>query len=270
MVLKIYLCAFLKKEYVEEARVCIESIRTKGLFTGPIYLFTDMNVEIEGVIILKATCTSVPLAASYRTRLFDHIHDFSKDDVVLYLDTDIIVMKPLPTFDTIGDKIQVYSYTDKTQEHEHFCGFITDDRNYIRKPAICSGILLFRPTDKIRNLFDETYELYQQLIKRQKINACWEQPALCFKLIEHDLYTISLNDLVHEERWEKKIEDSVIFNHFCGLRALDRYKKMKKCLDPEIKPEITKKNIQKDIVNDIEKFQTRKTNGTRASLLLRK
>ena len=49
--LKIYLCAFLKKEYLEEAKICIQSIRKHGLFTGKIYLFTDLDVYIDNVVI---------------------------------------------------------------------------------------------------------------------------------------------------------------------------------------------------------------------------
>ena len=71
--LKVYLCAFKNIAYIEEAKVCIESLRTKGCFTGPIYLFTDMDVSIDNVSIIKTTCESVELSAAYKTRLFEYI-----------------------------------------------------------------------------------------------------------------------------------------------------------------------------------------------------
>ena len=227
----VYLCAFLNRKYIEEAKVCIESLRTNGSFKGRIYLFTDINISIEGVTVIKAICKSVELSASYRTRLFEHIKDFSADDIFLYLDTDIVVLKPLPSFDSIGDKIEVYGYSSRTQKDDSFSGFITDDITYTSKPGMSSGILLFRPSMNVKKVFDDTYKLYKDLIKKRKINGCWEQPALCFTLIEQDMYNISLNDYVYEERTMGKIDSSHIFNHFCGLRGNSRYKNMKKYLD---------------------------------------
>jgi hypothetical protein len=228
--LKIYLCAFLNKIYIEEAKVCIESIRTNGCFKGTIYLFTDMDVFIEGVEIIKTTCASIQLSACYRTRLFDHIKDISKDDIFLYLDTDIVVLKPLPSFDHIGDKIHVYGYPSRRQKEPSFSGFITDDINYTSQTAICSGILLFRPSPKVKKVFDDIYKLYMDLIKKNKINACWEQPALCYILIEQDMYDISLSEYVYEERTKSKITDLQVFNHFCGMGGDSRYNNMKKYL----------------------------------------
>lgn len=228
--LHIYLCAFFNKNYIEEAKVCIESLRTTGNFAGPVYLFTDQDVSIDGVNILHVTCGSVSLSASYRTRLFEHIKDFSSDDIFLYLDTDIVVLKPLPSFDSIGDKIQVYGYPSRTQKEASFSGFITDDVHYTSKPAICTGILLFRPSTNVKNVFDKTYTLYLDLLKKGKLNACWEQPALCFTLIEQDMYDISLNESVYEERTRGAIHDVHIFNHFCGLRGDVRYMHMKQYL----------------------------------------
>ena len=228
--LKIYLCAFLNKIYLEEAKVCIESLRTNGCFNGTIYLFTDMDVSIEGVEIIKTKCDSVQLSASYRTRLFEHITEISNDDIFLYLDTDIIVLKPLPSFDNITDKIHVYGYPSKNQKEHSFVGFLTSDINYTSQTAICSGILLFRPSISVKKVFDDTYKLYMDLIKKNKVNSCWEQPALCYVLIEQEMYDISLTDYVYEERTKSKISDFHIFNHFCGMRGDSRYNNMKKYL----------------------------------------
>jgi len=226
--LKVYLCAFLNDAYIEEAKICIESLRTTGRFTGPIYLFTDKDISIIGVEIIKVKCESIPLSSSFRTRLFEHMKDFNVDDIFLYLDTDIVLLKPLPSYDHIGDKINVYGYPSRTQAQRSFSGFITNDSNYTTKTAICAGILLFRPSPKVKKVFDDTYELYIKLIKEKKSNECWEQPALCLILIKEDMYDISLTDFVYEERTKTNIQSSHIFNHFCGLRSNKRYEQMKK------------------------------------------
>jgi lipopolysaccharide biosynthesis glycosyltransferase len=226
MPLTIYLCAFLNKCYADEAIVCIESIRKNGKFTGDIYLFTDLDVIIDRVHIIKTSVSSVELSSAYRTRFFEHIN-YSEKDIILYLDTDIIIMKPLPTFDTIDDKIHVYGYPTRKQIEHSFSGFITDNIQYTSKQAFCAGILLFRPSTTIKKIFDEIYELYTELLKKGKINLCWEQPALCYKFIQHDIHECSLTKYVHEERTQSKISEIAVFNHFCGMRSNIRYIKMK-------------------------------------------
>lgn len=228
--LKIYLCAFKTECYLKEANVCIESLRTKGQFNGPVYLFTDMDVTIADVQVIKVNCESVPLSASFRTRLFEYIKDYDSDDIFLYIDTDIVALKPLPLFNSIGNKIQVYGYPSRTQVEPSFSGFITNDTHFTKKTAVSTGLLLFRPSLKVKKVLDETYELYKQLIKKNKINDCWEQPALCFKLIESDMYEMSLNDYVYEERTRIPKNELHIFNHFCGMRGNARHAQMKKYL----------------------------------------
>ena len=154
---------------------------------------------------------------------------FSTDDIFLYLDTDIVLLKPLPSF-SINDKIHVYGYPDRTQKDDSFAGFLTNDITYTSVTAISTGILLFRPSSKVKNVFDKTYTMYIDLVKQHKVNACWEQPALCLTMIEEKMYDISLNQYVYEERSKSMIKDTYIFNHFCGMRDNLRYIQMKQYL----------------------------------------
>tara|TARA_Y100000992_G_C21271779_1_gene497326 strand:- start:2501 stop:3202 length:702 start_codon:yes stop_codon:yes gene_type:complete len=230
----IYLCAFKKKEYIEEAKICIESIKKNGNFNGTIYLFTDIKINIENVIVINVDVESVYLSASYRLRFFEHFNlkDIDKNEIILYLDTDVVVLNTIPCFYNINSKIQVYGYPERTQNHHHFAGCITRNKKYIDKMAICSGILLFRPCEEVKNCFDESYNLYLDLIKKNKVNCCWEQPSLCYTLTKLDMVDISLIDITCEERSlnNKPIEKHIVFNHFCGMRSEDRYLKMKKYL----------------------------------------
>ena len=244
MGLIMYLCAFISKIYLEEAKVCIQSIRKNGLFEGVIYLFTDLDIDKDidirndcNIKVIKTKCPSIELSASYRTRLFEHLplSQFTETDIILYIDTDVVIMKPLSLLDlnNIGNKINVYGYPKRTQTEGSFSGFLTKDITYTNTMAFCSGILLFHPTLEVKKVFDEIYELYLSLIKQRKINACWEQPALCYKFIEHDIYEISLNNVVYEERSNSNIKptDNYIFNHFCGMRSSNRVNLMKKYIN---------------------------------------
>jgi len=49
-------------------------------------------------------------------------------------------------------------------------------------------------------------------------------------LIEQDMYDISLNESVYEERTRGAIHDAHTFNHFCGSRGNTRYMHMKQYL----------------------------------------
>lgn len=228
--LRICLCAFLNSNYIEEAKVCIESIRKNGKFNGRIDLITDKDVVIKGVNIIKVyDCKSVYESAGYRLRILE-ILNTNDNDLVLYLDTDIVILKPIPLFNDVLDKVCVYGYPSRTQKEHNFAGFITDNDYYIKKTAFCSGILLFRATYKIKHVLNETWKLYKELIKKGRINSAWEQPALCFKLIEYKLFDVCLNYLVYEEITHKQIPKSVVFNHFCEMRGDDRVNKMRKYL----------------------------------------
>ena len=238
--LKIYICACKNKFYLKEAKICIDSIRKNGQFNGLIYLLTDipqfikeLEFNLTNLEVIKVNCKTNKLSAALRTQFFNYIENYDHNDIFLYLDTDIVIVKPLPTFDYIDDKIHVYSHGG-TQKSNSFSGYITKDPYFTSKPGICSGILLFRPSLKVKNVFDETYELYKKLLSDNKVNACWEQPALCYKLIEHDIYNISLNDYVAERRGGMhSIEtkpDTYILIHFCGMRGSKRHQMMKEYL----------------------------------------
>ena len=217
--LKIYICACKDKFYLKEAKICIDSIRKNGQFNGLIYLLTDipqfikqLEFNLTNLEVIKVRCKTNKLSAALRTQFFNYIENYDHNDIFLYLDTDIVIVKPLPTFDYIDDKIHVYSHGG-TQKSNSFSGYITKDPYFTSKPGICSGILLFRPSLKVKNVFDETYELYQKLLGVNKVNGCWEQPALCYKLIEHDIYNISLNDYVAEKRGGMHSIETVSYTH---------------------------------------------------------
>ena len=217
--LRIYLCAFLSKTYIEEAKVCIKSLRKNGLFTGPIYLFTDMDVSLDNVEVIKIPCESIQLSACQKTRFFEHIQEYSPEDIFLQLDTDIVILQPLPSLDAIDHKIHVQGYPSRLQVSDSFAGFLTEDPHFTMQQAFNTGILLFRPSELVKKVFHETQELQKELLQKNYRNECWEQPVLCQKMIEHDMFTISLTNFVQEERMYGEITNWHIFNHFvaCGI-----------------------------------------------------
>jgi lipopolysaccharide biosynthesis glycosyltransferase len=234
MSLKIYLCAFKNPSYFAEANICIRSIREKGKFNGPIYLLTDQEVkdDLYGTQVIQTACESVYDSASKRLEIFHYIPDFNETDIILYLDTDIVVKNTIPDFKDIDENVNVYGYdgtfgySQRSQNEKSFAGHIAPGKFTIHN-GFCSGILLFRPTQKVKTIFENALELYKKEIQRNNINYCWEQPSLCYILIENEAYTISLNKYVMENRASSfTYKEGVIFNHFCGERGDQRAKRM--------------------------------------------
>lgn len=235
--LKIYTCAFLNENYLNEAKISIESLRTNGAFDGPIYLITDMSCSIDGVNVIYASCPDVPTSSAFKLKVFEYIKDFSDDDIVLYLDTDIVLLKPIPSFNDIDDKINFYEYPSQKQNLIYFAGFITEDPEIISKQAFSAGLFVFRPSEAVKDTFSKAFSLFSDLNKKGKINGCWEQPALCYTVIKENMYTLSLTPYIYEERWKDwyiapdgRPKESHIFNHFCALRGVNRQTEMKKYL----------------------------------------
>ena len=232
--MKIFLCALSSKRHLDQSILCIKSIRDKGDFTGDIFLFTDQKISnplqkkyLNNVTIINVACKSITQAASFRLKVFDYI-SFQKNDIVLYLDTDIVLLKSLPDFTDIDNKLNVYGFDGsygfqkRSQKEESFAGFLTDDENVINNHPFCSGILLFRASSKIRSLFDQSLDVFIESESKGVINPMWEQPALNLIFSKHDMFTISLNKYVFEERTKKsggKINQDTVFNHFCGYRG---------------------------------------------------
>lgn len=233
MSVKIYTCAFHSDVYIDEAKLCIEALRKNGKFKGEIYLLTDMNVSITGVNVIKAKSNSIADSAAFRLKIFDYVI-FDTSDIVIYLDTDIVTLRELPNFNYINNKVNVYGYNGvhgfsaRKQIEKSFAGHLTSDINIVNKYPFCTGLLIFRATDNIKSLFQETYELFKENEKIKNINACWEQPMLNLVLAKNDMYEISLNEYVHEERTRTPIKDTIVFNHLCGMRGPTRKNIMKK------------------------------------------
>ncbi len=232
----IYLCAFIHPRYIEQAKICIRSIREKGQFTGKIYLFTDQEVSIENVDIIKTNIESRELSASFRLRIFEYIslQTIPTNEVLLYLDTDIVIINKIPSFNDINHKIHLYGYPSKTQISHSGAGFITIDSHYTSKTEICSGILLFKPSTLVKKVFDEAYSLYNFLLSDNIINEYWEQPALSYIMTAYDMDEVSLNRFVHEIGDDTMINKDTIFIHYCGIRNSSLCKMMKNMLEENV------------------------------------
>lgn len=236
--LHIIQCCFFKDNYYKEAILSIKSIRNNGKFNGKISLicdklvinhasiFHDLNVNIK----IVDDCKNIASSSGYRLKMIDTLN-LQYNENILYLDTDIMILKPI-ILPKLNNKVNGYGPSNTTQNTKSYAGLLTKDHNILKMPALNAGILYFNPNNKIHTCFKNAWNNLQKNIK--KVTDVWEQPYLNLELCKNNLYTLSLNDIVFEERWIKEknmlCKDNYIFNHFCGLRGDTRKIKMEKYL----------------------------------------
>lgn len=248
--LRIVVCAFLCPEYLDEAHLCIESIRSLGKFTGRIDMLTDLDIAIKMKDVhyhVVPNVGSATQAAGYRLRMLD-VLDWNNGDIFMYVDTDVLCMHDMSAFihhaDSIDTKLHVYGYKDnalprRTQKEGSFAGHLTKDPLITNQVGWCTGILLFRPSSTIQTFFQKALDAYQTCIASKKVSSVWEQPALCLVFCQHRYYETSLDPFVMEQRYyipkHKKLAkppgSHAVFNHYCGLRGAERKTMMRTELD---------------------------------------
>lgn len=230
MNLKIVLVAF-GRPYLDEALLCLKTIRNNGEFNGEVYIITNVfETTIEHAVKIyineyKYSADNI-IGSGFKLKILDLI-PYEENDVFLYLDSDILVLKKIELPDP-KDKVCVYGYPGRILEEISFAGFITDDPKIIHQPAFCSGIFLFRPTKEIKETFKNTWNDYEKNYYNKNFNGCWEQPFLTYHLTKDKLSNICLNDFVYEERSNVEKNEKNMFNHLCGLRGIERKRIMKK------------------------------------------
>lgn len=237
--IRIVMCCFINRNYMEEAKVAIESLRKVGKFEGRISVITDFPefcVEDVDVHVVPPV-ERVELAAGYRLKMLDML-EWTPDDIFLYLDTDILCVQNMQRFIhhalTIDDKLHVYGYNDigLTQDThpypEYYAGSLTTDPRICNQPAWCSGILLFHPSDHILEAFRHTHASFTEFVSRTKEPIkSWEQRFLCRTFCDNECYAITLNPFVSEESYKmpdhrkhtKPPGIHATFHHFNGYRS---------------------------------------------------
>lgn len=259
--LRVVLCCFLDKHYLDEAYVCIQSLRHVGKFAGRVDMFTDLLPlsekwqEIGNVYCHQVTeVHSIADGAGYRLRMLDLL-EWKDTDIFLYLDTDIVCVHDMSLFlqhaHSINEKLHVYGHNDNspqriTQKHPCFAGQLSKDPNIVNQVAWCSGILLFRPSTKMKQLLKRTQDMYNQILKNNQVTKVWEQPSLCLVFCQENHYETSLDPFTCEYRYHiptyrskhmaKPPGEHVTFTHFCDLRGHQRKRLMENTFQSAIAP----------------------------------
>jgi hypothetical protein len=219
--------------YAEMADVCVQSLRTKGKFTGEIKIFT--NLDLSPYEFIRSECTAAKVE-SFSNITKTLIPEWSEPyDQLMYIDVDCIAIDDInPFFEYKPDKIRFSEQWKMPMTGPDFSAWLTSkekiraaDRNGV------NGGFFVTPQGKISELCHH----WSALINQQYKNDQWALNALVLRdmfdidffpdhWVEFPLIAEELNQIQ-----DRVLEENKIL-HFCSNRCdkMDQLIAMKKTL----------------------------------------
>jgi lipopolysaccharide biosynthesis glycosyltransferase len=161
-------------------------------------------------------------AARSRLLIFDYPF-IDKYDKILYLDTDILINSDInKILDIPIEKDILYVGPEMTLTSEYHGGWLYGS-NYpnidMSQPAFSSGILFFRNSQKVKDMFHATNALIHQdlVVKGNQTPSCLDQPYLVFNAAIRNMYnTTTINHFICGGRCPEFVNEKFIIYHFAG------------------------------------------------------
>jgi hypothetical protein len=202
----VYMGVFVNKEYLELLKILLISVKlfsSRTLESIDFLIMTshDLAADIQQVsedvgIPLKLMFLDISRlkgAAFARLYIFEYEHIMTYEKI-LYLDTDIIVQGDLMNVfeEPLEDKL--YAMKEGTIEHEIHGGqwfdFSKIDRNTV---ALNSGILLFKPTETMKDIFTQAIAHIDNLrAVGKQMPSCEDQAFVNYHFIKAGKYDNNL------------------------------------------------------------------------------
>lgn len=237
----IYLCVFYNTDYILLLQEVFRSIdRCGGLDdTTDIVIFTHptFHAEIEKAAI-ESTLTvrfffiefnSLFHSAMARLFLYEWVPIWNYD-TVLYLDTDLLINGVLSRmFELPIESGKLYALEEGTIGRSFWGGDLFDFSVWDREmPGFTSGVLLFKNTTEIQDLFRSVIEHIHAdcIVKKKFVPSALEQPYLIYHAYTQNKYdTELLKDYVVNNA--EAPENKIIY-HFPGGPGgfVNKYTKM--------------------------------------------
>ena len=169
----VYYTVGCSRGYIEMLELSIVSLRK--VYLGDIAVLCDESFldecsrRIPDVLWYTVPDSKTGSDASMnKVKIFDFVSD-DEYDAVLYLDTDILVMKPLdPYFENITNPDALYVYTERDNQKDHALlywslqTYTKRDYAFLRKRGILpfnAGTFAFIPSPEMRTHFDNVRNL---------------------------------------------------------------------------------------------------------------
>lgn len=210
----IYVSVFYNKKYIELLKLLLQSLKQFGKIdeNTDILILTNDSFEQEislicqhlkiNYIIESLNLHNVIESKYSRFKIFDlpktNVQVYNK---ILYLDIDIIVQKDINNIFNLNISNKLYARDEGNISGEFFGSFLFQEwfqeghgQNMDKKTrSFCSGVMLFKPCQEIKMLFQNTLNhiiSYQNSGK--KFGTCIDQPFINFNAIINNLHEIDL------------------------------------------------------------------------------
>ena len=221
----LYFCVFHNRDYCRLARLLLTSMRlysSMKAFDILVMTTEEFRKEFEALakeLRIRVEVYTLPLktvfqAACARLKVFDW-DEIGAYKTVLYLDTDIIVKGDLEPLFQIPSEDKLYAIQSGTIASRNFGSDLFKGWVDFSKTGFNSGTLLFRNSDRMRELFANTWT--QAMEHALTPPACMDQPFLNYQAIKDGLAdNTALNPFVslYEDNDIVTNEATSLLSHF--------------------------------------------------------
>ena len=224
---------FYQKSYINLLKLLITSISVRSninkettdilIITSPLFQpIIQKELESFGLIINYYILDLYSLfdAGCARLNIFKY-DNINKYDKILYLDTDILINSDINILFNLpidSDKIYTLEEGQIDNEYNFFGGQFFDFTKYDRNlSAFTSGILLFKNSNSVKDLFDVIVSHIKDYIyiKNNTIPLCLDQPFIVYNAISQNKYNNQLLIPYIENNPSVVSLDKIIY-HFPG------------------------------------------------------
>ena len=236
----IYFCVFHNKNYIDLAYLLLKSMHKYGELDDTvdvlIYTSTEFSTQMrqnplcQSRVIFKTndTYTTIPAACKARLDIFE-IPEVAKYEKIMYLDTDILIVKPLKPIFNIVSKDVLYALEEGSLDMKvpyDYWGkmlFAPGEIDALEdKTGFSSGVLLFRNSESIRDLFQRI----KTHMETGSAHEFHDQPYFVYNTIKAGLKdNQTLKAFVVINECSPKTDKTIL--HFAGSPGATEYKEKK-------------------------------------------
>jgi hypothetical protein len=231
----VYMTVFRNAGYIDLLALLLKTLKIKGCLnneTTDILLVThpSMNDAIGEKVVpldLRLHLWYIDLhelidAARSRLLIFDYpqIHKYDK---ILYLDTDILINSDINRIlDIPIQKDILYAGAEMTLDSPYHGGWLYGNGYpsvHMCQPAFSSGILFFRNSQKVKDMFYATNVLIHDeiVVKKKEPPSCLDQPYIVFNAaIRHMYNTTTITRFISAGRDHNVVNEDIVIYHFAG------------------------------------------------------
>jgi hypothetical protein len=242
----IYACVFFQEKYIDLLEILANSLKTYGTSSNlkdtDFVVFTSTNfcqkidrfmstLKIPIYYFVHDNITTMPQSAFIRLFIFNYRH-IEEYDKILYLDTDILINGDLNTiFDLNIDDDKLYVVKEGTIKCKLWGGddFFDFSKHDPNTPAFSSGVLYFRNSNVIKQLFQEILEHVHlfTVIEKKPVPCCMDQPFFVYNAITKNKYNSELLCHYMENNPSKVSKEKIVY-HFPGFVGsyINKHEKM--------------------------------------------